>query len=219
MKKTTSKTSSTYHHQNLRDTLLENAEALLSERGISGLTLRELAERSNVSRQAPYHHFASKHALLCAIAARSFDDLNHLLDQTGIDDPASIQQHLKEYVIAYVRYAAENPEKYELMFGSVTWGNTPSAELTEKGHATFRRYTSIIGGLKKTGSMPAYFDETRMSQITWATLHGLCRLKTDGVFVSLDAVEEMSLYAADMILEVIQRSVHTQPNEPLTMPE
>ncbi|WP_068499899.1 TetR/AcrR family transcriptional regulator, partial [Oleiphilus sp. HI0067] len=191
--------------QDLRNTLLENAEALMSERGIAGLTLRELAERSNVSRQAPYHHFSSKHALLCAVAERSFDDLNALLDQSGLsDDPASIQQRLKDYVIAYVRYAAENPEKYELMFGAVTWRNEPSPELTEKGHATFRRYTKIISQLKEQGGMPSSFDATRMSQTTWATLHGLCRLKTDGVFVSLEAVEEMSLYAAEMILSVLK---------------
>ncbi|KZY76693.1 hypothetical protein A3739_23180 [Oleiphilus sp. HI0067] len=189
----------------MRNTLLENAEALMSERGIAGLTLRELAERSNVSRQAPYHHFSSKHALLCAVAERSFDDLNALLDQSGLsDDPASIQQRLKDYVIAYVRYAAENPEKYELMFGAVTWRNEPSPELTEKGHATFRRYTKIISQLKEQGGMPSSFDATRMSQTTWATLHGLCRLKTDGVFVSLEAVEEMSLYAAEMILSVLK---------------
>ncbi|KZX82350.1 hypothetical protein A3715_00925 [Oleiphilus sp. HI0009] len=207
MKKSTrsNKNENTYHHQDLRNTLLENAEALMSERGIAGLTLRELAERSNVSRQAPYHHFSSKHALLCAVAERSFDDLNALLDQSGLsDDPASIQQRLKDYVIAYVRYAAENPEKYELMFGAVTWRNEPSPELTEKGHATFRRYTKIISQLKEQGGMPSSFDATRMSQTTWATLHGLCRLKTDGVFVSLEAVEEMSLYAAEMILSVLK---------------
>ncbi len=204
MRKNKSKSNNTYHHQNLRHTLLENTEKLLSERGIAGLTLRELAERSDVSRQAPYHHFSSKHALLCAVAERSFDDLNNLLDQAGINDVTSIQERLKDYVIAYVRYAAENPEKYELMFGAVTWRNEPSAELTKKGHATFRRYTNIIRQFKEHGDMPDYFDETRMSQITWATLHGLCRLKTDGVFVSLEAVEEMSLYAADMILSVLK---------------
>jgi len=205
MKKTKAKAGKSYHHQDLRNTLLENAEALMSERGIEGLTLRELAERSNVSRQAPYHHFSSKHALLCAVAERSFDDLNRLLDQSGLsEDPTSIQEHLKEYVTAYVRYAAENPEKYELMFGAVTWRNEPSPELTEKGHATFRRYTKIIGQLKAHGEVPDYFDETRMSQITWATLHGLCRLKTDGVFANLEAVEEMSLYAAEMILSVLK---------------
>jgi AcrR family transcriptional regulator len=198
------KSKNTYHHQNLRTALLENAEKLMGERGIAGLTLRELAERSNVSRQAPYHHFPSKHALLCAIAERSFDDLNDLLDQTGINDATSIQERLKDYVIAYVRYAAENPEKYELMFGAITRRNDPSPELKEKGHATFRRYTNIIRQFKEHGDMPDYFDETRMSQITWATLHGLCRLKTDGVFISLEAVEEMSLYAADMILSVLK---------------
>jgi len=204
MRKNKSKSNNTYHHQNLRNTLLESAEKLMSERGIDGLTLRELAERSGVSRQAPYHHFSSKHALLCAVAERSFDDLNDLLDEAGINDATSIQERLKDYVIAYVRYAAENPEKYELMFGAVTWRNEPSTELTEKGHATFRRYTNIIRQLKEHGDMPDYFDETRMSQITWATLHGLCRLKTDGVFISLETVEEMSLYAADMILSVLK---------------
>jgi hypothetical protein len=90
------------------------------------------------------------------------------------------------------------------MFGAITWRNEPSPELKEKGHATFRRYTNIIRQFKEHGDMPDYFDETRMSQITWATLHGLCRLKTDGVFISLEAVEEMSLYAADMILSVLK---------------
>ncbi len=199
------KPNKNYHHQDLRTTLLENAELLLSEKGIAGLTLRDLAERSNVSRQAPYHHFPSKQALLCAVAERSFDDLNRLLDKAE-GSGLSLVEGLKEYVIAYVRYAAENPEKYELMFGAVTWRNEPSAELTEKGQATFRRYTGLIAQLKANGDLPNHFDETRMSQITWATLHGLCRLKTDGVFISLESVEEMSLYAADMILSVLKNS-------------
>lgn len=197
------KPENTYHHQNLRSTLLENAEALLAEKGIAGLTLRELAERSNVSRQAPYHHFKSKHALLCGVAERSFDYLNHLLDETEANEASTVREHLKKWVVAYVRYAAEYPERYELMFGAETWRNSPSQELTQKGHDTFRRYTEIFRRLKENGELPKSLDATRMSQITWATLHGLCRLKTDGVFVSLEAVEEMSLYAAEMILSMM----------------
>ncbi len=196
-----------YHHHNLRNTLLEKAEALLSERGIGGLTMRELAERAGVSRQAPYHHFSSKHALLCTIAERSFEDLSRILDGSESSDALSIEEGLKQYVVSYVRYAALHPEKYELMFGAVTWRNEPSPELIEKGHSTFRRYTNIVKHLQEKGSLPKSVDVTRMSQTTWATLHGLCRLKTDGVFVSLESVEEISLYAAEMILSLLKGPV------------
>lgn len=199
--------SKKYHHPDLRNTLLEKAEALLGERGIAGLTLRELAERSGVSRQAPYHHFSSKHGLLCAIAERSFEDLNKLFDETEDQNGVLTEARLKQYVVSYVRYAAQYPEKYELMFGAATWRNEPSPELVEKGHSTFRRYTNIIRRLQEQGGLPKAVDVTRMSQTSWATLHGLCRLKTDGVFVSLESVEEISLYAADMIWSMLKSPV------------
>lgn len=199
--------SKKYHHPDLRNTLLEKAEVLLGERGIAGLTLRELAERSGVSRQAPYHHFSSKHGLLCAIAERSFEDLNKLFDATEDQNGVLTEARLKQYVVSYVRYAAQYPEKYELMFGAATWRNEPSPELVEKGHRTFRRYTNIIRRLQEQGGLPKAVDVTRMSQTSWATLHGLCRLKTDGVFVSLESVEEISLYAADMIWSMLKSPV------------
>jgi len=202
-----SRTTSKYHHDDLRTTLLEKAEELLSERGINGLTLRELAERAGVSRQAPYHHFASKQALLCALAERAFEDLDQLLDEGQHSNFTSVEDRFKRFVVDYVRYAATYPEKYELMFGAVTWRNNPSTTLVEKGHNSFRRYTQIVRNLQKHGDLPAHVDALRLSQTTWATLHGLCRLKTDGVFVSLDSVEEISLYATNMIFSVLKSPI------------
>ena len=53
----------TYHHGDLRATLVKVATARLSAHGIDSLSLRKLAEDAGVSRSAPYHHFKDKNVL------------------------------------------------------------------------------------------------------------------------------------------------------------
>src|SRR5438477_11005488 len=60
-----------YHHGDLRETLLDAAQAWLDERGLESLALRELAKAAGVSHAAPYHHFASLDELLAAVPARA----------------------------------------------------------------------------------------------------------------------------------------------------
>ena len=64
-----------YHHGNLRAALLEPAERALRERGVGGLSLRELAREVGVSHAAPRRHFADKQALLDALAEDGFERL------------------------------------------------------------------------------------------------------------------------------------------------
>jgi len=58
----------TYHHGNLRQVLLEKAAESIRERGVGGLSLRDLARRAGVSHGAPARHFPDKAALLTALA-------------------------------------------------------------------------------------------------------------------------------------------------------
>ncbi len=58
-----------YHHGDLRRTLLETALRLIAERGPEGFSLREAAREVSVSPAAAYRHFADKPALLAALAA------------------------------------------------------------------------------------------------------------------------------------------------------
>ncbi len=61
-----------YHHGNLRHALLEAALWLVETEGTEALTLRAAARRAGVSQAAPYRHFASKEALLAAVAEDGF---------------------------------------------------------------------------------------------------------------------------------------------------
>src|SRR2546426_528276 len=52
-----------YHHGDLRRALIREALALVAEKGVAGLTLRETARRAGGSQAAPYRHFPGKEAL------------------------------------------------------------------------------------------------------------------------------------------------------------
>ena len=57
-----------YHHGNLRQALLAQAERTVRERGVQELSLRELAREVGVSHAAPRRHFPDRQALLDALA-------------------------------------------------------------------------------------------------------------------------------------------------------
>src|SRR6185369_3293046 len=70
--KAQAKREGAYHHGDLRNALLAAGRALLAEGGTPALSLREAARRAGVSHAAPYRHFASREALLAAIAEGGF---------------------------------------------------------------------------------------------------------------------------------------------------
>ncbi|TDC68916.1 TetR/AcrR family transcriptional regulator [Actinomadura sp. GC306] len=62
----------------MKDTLLDAAEAVLSEQGTQALTLTAVADRAGVSKGGLLYHFPTKEALVRAMVARvieEFDDL------------------------------------------------------------------------------------------------------------------------------------------------
>ncbi len=198
---------SPYHHGDLRSALLQEANVMLRESGIDGLSLRQLAERVGVSRMAPYHHFRDKHDLLCALATEGFRELDKLIEQATPDSAAKapdLQATLARFVRDYLRFAIDNPDRYELMFGRPIWKSAnPSAELKETAFACFRHYAERISALLGQQRLPKGSKPLRLAQASWATLHGLCRLMIDGIYVNQTDMEEVSHEAVRLMLAVL----------------
>ena len=101
-----------YHHGNLRASLLEAAEAVLTERGVHGLTLRDVARAAGVSHGAPYHHFASLNELLAAVAERGFAILGDAMAE-AVSVPDT-RERLMRVAQAYVDCSRAHPERFRL---------------------------------------------------------------------------------------------------------
>jgi len=189
-----------YHHGNLRQTLLVAAKDLITQHGIESLSLRKLAEKIGVSRTAAYHHFKDKNALLCAIAAQGFRRRQQEMLKQNKDSKQTERQKLQQYICAYVHFAVENPEEYELMFGRCIWKQAKcTAELREVAYASFQQQVEMVGQWQTVGLISGD-NPLRTAQVLWGTLHGIAKLFIDGIYTDVARVEEIALTAVPLFV-------------------
>jgi AcrR family transcriptional regulator len=189
-----------YHHGDLRQTLLRSAKQLIAEAGIENLSLRRLAERAGVSRTAPYHHFLDKNDLLCAIAAEGFRR-RHQTAATKFDNNAkSMLEKFHDYMNDYVQFAVDNPEEYELMFGRSIWKQQNSTEeLRAVAYPCFQHQVDMIRCWQSCEVISGD-NALRSAQVIWGALHGIAKLFIDGIYTDTAKIEEVTQCAIDMFI-------------------
>ena len=189
---------SSYHHGDLRQTLLTASKQLIVDHGIEYLSLRKLAERVGVSRTAAYHHFDDKNDLLCAIAAEGFHHRYKDMQKNDTNDELTDQQKVQQYIYQYVQFAAQNPEVYELMFGRCIWKQAKcTEELKQIAYASFQYQLDMIKHWQSKGLIKDD-DPLRISQVLWGAMHGIAKLYIDGIYTDVSRVEEISLMAVKL---------------------
>lgn len=172
---------------------------MIRDEGEAALSMRKLAARVGVSRTAPYHHFVDKQALLCAIAEEGFRRFHLLEGSEELDDGMIAYSVIQSFVRGYLRFAQENAEYYDLMFGGHLWrSELLTASLKQEAHASFRRYVDGVRGWQDRGWILSSVDPLRYAQVSWSTLHGMSRLLIDGIYVDEAAVEPICDNAAIM---------------------
>jgi AcrR family transcriptional regulator len=174
-----------YHHGDLRRTLLETALRLIAERGPEGFSLREAAREVSVSPAAAYRHFADKPALLAALAADGHGRLASEMEKAAArvprDAPAQARavQALVAIGQAYVEFAVRNPSFFRVMFGPAmrSEGFVPSCG--DAGRDGYQVLGGTLDELVAAGAMPAA-RRPGAEVAVWSSVHGLATLLVDG---------------------------------------
>src|ERR1041384_2123739 len=108
------KRPASYHHGDLRRALLEHAGRLLDAHGAEQVSLRDLAKHARVSPAAPYRHFASKDALLAALAEEGFVELESKMLTAAAQSPTDARRQLSAVARAYLDLAARRPHFFRM---------------------------------------------------------------------------------------------------------
>lgn len=152
-----------FHHGNLRDELLERAEAMLRERGAEGLSLRELARMAGVSHGAPRSHFIDRNALLVALAERGFDRIAAAIEgavhalPTECKTPPDL---LRAAGGAYLDFATQNPALLALMVTAKA--GLHSGQVREAAARLFATMTALVA----TALSPRVHDAPTVERLT-----------------------------------------------------
>jgi AcrR family transcriptional regulator len=157
----------------LRDAILGAAEALGSELGLPGVTMRQIAARVDVSTAMIYEVFAGKASLLREMKRHIDAELEQeLVDAVvDVDDPLEV---LYALCLAYVRFARRSQWRYALAFQeAVVDFARPSSARTDpfvvKAAACFERL----------GTCPDIVAPSTAAIQLWVALHGLASAMLD----------------------------------------
>ena len=168
-----------YHHGDLKEALKSAALSLVREHGPRGFTLSEAARRAGVSAAAPYRHFADREALLVAVAEEGYRDLLERLRTEAEREDLTLELRFFEMGVAYVRFALDQPESFQVMFnGEVDKGRHPSLLLAadEAGEVA----ELLLKRLQEENKLPPG-DPLVLARPAWALLHGIASLQVQGV--------------------------------------
>lgn len=174
-----------YHHGDLRRSLLKVAFEMLGEEAGWQFTMRELARRAGVTHAAPYKHFESKADLLAELAVEGFVRLTAALVATQHDGHASPREGFVTMCKAYVAFGGNNINLYRLMWsGDARASGNP--RVLAHANAAFAFLLDRITRGQHSGWL-ASRNPAGQAVACWTQLHGLTLLSADGLLESLTA--------------------------------
>lgn len=179
-----------YHHGDLRQAMIDAAEAVLAEKGVAGFTLRECARRAGVSPAAPAHHFGNITGLLTAVATLGFDGLSDAMEQAADAATQAGGDRLRAIGEAYVATALERPGRFRVVFGQ----RGLNADEPEFKRAAARAFNILVRETRAelpqdqveedlfSRLPPSFAGDADLPEIlfVWSVTHGFTTLLLDG---------------------------------------
>lgn len=157
-----------HHHGNAREALIQAATELLETTGAANLSLRGIAERAGLSRQAPYNHFTDKEALLAALVVVGFE---RMADEIGLASSGlGGEMALARAGEAYIAFAQSAPALFRLMFACELVNQTRFPDAAAAGAKAF----AVMVGVVRTIVPQGRVDE--ISLAAWCIVHGYATL-------------------------------------------
>nr|WP_296778396.1 TetR/AcrR family transcriptional regulator [Rhodococcus sp. (in: high G+C Gram-positive bacteria)] len=184
-----------YHHGNLRQELLEQAETTLSRSGVDGLSLRQLARDAGVSHAAPSRHFRDKQALLDALSESGFLKMTDAMAR-AVAAPAAPRERLFALAEAYVRFAMDHTELLALMY-STKHAPGATAQLIAAGQSAMDLTVSVVCDAQSGGEISTG-DPTTIALVAFSTFHGIAMLAA-GQMLDGAPVAEVVAAASDLL--------------------
>jgi TetR/AcrR family acrAB operon transcriptional repressor len=164
-----------------RDSILDAAEKLFVEQGVSRTTLQHIATEASVTRGAIYWHFDDKGALFNAMMERATLPLEaelQVLDQSESADPLD---DLRNYVLAVLRRTVEDPgarRVFEIATLKVEFVDEMDAVRCRRQHSLsdwMARAERRIRLAREHGQISGKVDPATVALAMWTMIDGLIR--------------------------------------------
>jgi AcrR family transcriptional regulator len=192
--------------EELKGKILHAAKELFMQKGFEEVSIRNIAERIEYSPTTIYLYFKDKDDIFCELHREGFALLNQYFRPLAhVADP---YERLKAINRAYITFALENGEFYDLMFII----NAPMKSIQkeesdwEEGKRAFGFLVNTIQECRANG----YFQNMQpevLAFTVWSMVHGIASLEIRNrcpVVENLNQ-EDLAHKASEMVNEILDR--------------
>lgn len=158
---------------------------------MQGFSVSGVARRVGVSSAAPYRHFPSREHLLAAVARRGYEEVAAAFGAAFATAGPRPADQLAACAGAYVRFAAENPAMFEVLFGAGL-DKSEHPELRQASDGLLAAVKPVIAPLTPSGTEEQVWA---LIQAVVGLAHGYSALLLDG------ALEHFSASAPSCVSE------------------
>lgn len=165
-----------YHHGDVKNSLLNAARELIRERRSTEFSMRELVDKIGVTQAAIYRHIEGKAELLDTLCLDGFSLYEQTQDKALAKAGPDPWNRFIALLQAHFAFAAQNSEYFRVMFESRA-ANQP--KITPAVIPTFRRVVAAVEDCQRHG-LVVDGNPWDLAVSSWALFHGLAALFLNG---------------------------------------
>lgn len=187
----------------MRELIQKTAMNLFLEKGFENITIRHIAEKIEYSPATIYLYFKNKDEILYILRREGFEELyRRQKDSLKLKDPL---KRLFKHGEAYVSFALENPQYYDLMFmmrGPLI--GTKEMNEMDIGLQSYELLKNNIKECMEKGLFPGMNIDVAAFSL-WSYVHGIASLiiRGRGIMFPEEGINHMVKGALNFMLEVI----------------
>ena len=149
-----------------REQIISAARRIAEHEGWANVTVRRLSDEISYSQPVLYAHFASREAILTAVAIEGFREIGLALEQAR--KRVRRGRALESVAAAYLKFATSSPALYEVMFSLGLSVPFDDPGTPEELRFAFSQLLELFGGQRSKREVTA--------ELFWAALHGIAEL-------------------------------------------
>jgi AcrR family transcriptional regulator len=169
------KTAHQQRQANTKQAILQTALALITEKGLDKLSLREIARRVEYSPAGLYEYFDGKDDILRALARQGDARLRAAFERISHDLP--LTERLIQICLAYVDFVIYNSEYFTVM-NSIP-SNYTSLDQPAPRESSYFIFLQAVQNMIDAGEITPRegFNREEITYSLWAMAHGMGMLR------------------------------------------
>jgi AcrR family transcriptional regulator len=171
----------------IREKILEKALAIIATKGLDGLTMRSLAQKTGMTAPNLYNFFTGKDEIYIHLVIRGFEMLDQNLRAAAALHKDAVER-LRAMISAYLAFGMSHPRYYDIMFTRATpkyndYIGTP----LEKMSAVEYKISMDIAALALDAAKEVMGPDAPEDLLTlrlveiWSLMHGMITLNNSQV--------------------------------------